>query len=321
LIVWEVRSVLFQATDTAGASGLYVWKNGAAARIIGSGDLLDGRMVGAVADPGPAALYGSSFAFVANFGPDRGLYLATPPPNVVTIGSVTDAASYGASSIAPGEIVTLFGAGMGPPALTAYQFDANGRIPTLLSGVRILFNGSPAPLIYVSDKQSAAIVPFGIANLADAEIRVEYNGNVAASITVPVTNTMPGLFSVNYSGSGQGAIQNADASYNSAANPAAPGSVVVLWVAGLGQLNPAQADGSIVPLTTVSTLPTLQYPVTVTIGGQPAQIEYQGPAPLAVAGLYQINCVIPPGTPSGPAAVVVMADGRQSQPNLTLAVR
>ena len=311
-------SVLFMAADNSGSSGLYLWKNGMATRIIGTGDRLDGQTVQGLADPGPAALYGSGFAFNVDFGRGRALYVATPSSNAMTLASVANSASYGTSSIAPGEIVTLFGAGLGPPALTGFQLDANNRIATLLSGVRILFNGYPAPLAYVSDKQSAAIVPFGMATFPNAEILVEYNGNVSNTITVPVTNTMPGLFSANSSGSGPGAIQNADGSYNTATNPAAPGSIIVLYLSGLGQLNPAQTDGSIV---SGSTLPALQYPVSVTVGGQAAQIVYQGPAPLAVAGLYQINCVIPPGTPSGSAAVLVAADGKQSQPNLTVAVR
>ena len=61
--------------------------------------------------------------------------------------------------------------------------------------------------------------------------------------------------------------------------------------------------------------------MTVTIGGQTAQIAYAGPAPQAVAALYQINCVVPAGVASGPAPVMAASDGRQSQPNLTVAVR
>jgi uncharacterized protein (TIGR03437 family) len=111
---------------------------------------------------------------------------------------------------------------------------------------------------------------------------------------------------------------NEDGSYNSVSNPAAPGSTVVLWMTGMGTLNPAQADGAVV---SASDIPKLTWPATVSIGGKPAQISYQGPAPLSVAGLYQINCVVPAGTPPGLAAAVVTSDGGQSQPNLTIAVR
>ena len=105
---------------------------------------------------------------------------------------------------------------------------------------------------------------------------------------------------------------------DSATNAAPAGSTVVLWVSGLGQMNPAQANGSVVA---GANLPALRYSVTVTIGGQPATVVYQGPAPLAVAGLYQVNCVVPVAVAPGQARVVVTSDGRQSQQNLTVAVR
>lgn len=312
-------SVLFKAGDTAGANALYLWSAGSASRVVGRGDTLDGQLVVNVQDPGNGSLYGQGFAFNADFGSvlTESLYVAVPASTVTKLAAVMNSASYTSASIAPGEVVTLFGTGMGPAALTAYQLDANHRIATQLAGVQIAFNGFSAPLIYVSDKQSAAVVPFELAGAGSAQVVVQYSGRIAAAVTVPVTNTMPGLFSASQGGSGPGAIQNSDQSYNSAANPAAAGSEIVLWISGLGALTPAPPNGSFVG----SPLPSLQFPVTVNIGGAPAQVVYSGPAPTAVAGLYQVNCVIPPGTPSGNAAVTVTADGRSSQPNLMVAVK
>lgn len=312
-------SVLFKAGDTAGANALYLWNGGSASRIVGRGDTLDGQSVVNVQDPGNASLYGQGFAFNVDFGSllSESLYVAVPASTVVKLAAVMNSASYTSASIAPGEVVTLFGTGMGPATLAAYQLDANQRIATQLAGAQIAFNGYSAPLLYVSDKQSAAVVPFELAGAASAQVVVQYNGSSAAAVTVPVTNTMPGLFSASQGGSGPGAIQNSDQSYNSAANPAAAGSEIVLWIAGLGTIVPAQADGSFAG----SPLPSLQFPVTVSIGGLPAQVVYSGPAPTAVAGLYQVNCVIPLGTPSGNAAVTVTADGRSSQPNLIVVVK
>ncbi len=251
--------------------------------------------------------------------PFRYTYTAanTNAPVRTTLAAVTDSASYGASSIAPGQIVTLFGTGMGPTGLTYAALDANNRFPTSAAGARILFNGIPAPMIYASDKQSAAIVPFELAGQATAQVQVEYNGTVSAPMTLPVTGAMPGIFAADQSGSGLGAIQNSDLSYNSVANPAAPGSTIVLWVSGLGPLDPQPPNGAIV----LAPLPVLVHRPTVTIAGRAAEIVYAGPAPEAVAGLYQINCNIPAGVPSGLAPVVVTSDGRTSQPNLMVAIR
>jgi uncharacterized protein (TIGR03437 family) len=118
--------------------------------------------------------------------------------------------------------------------------------------------------------------------------------------------------------SGQGAIQNADTSFNTPTNPAAAGTTIVLYASGLGRIGPAEPDGGVTP---TSNIPKLAFPVTVTIGGQPAQIVYQGPAPGSVYGLYQINCVIPAGTPPGKAAIVISSNGQPSQVNLTVAVK
>ena len=255
----------------------------------------------------------------SNFVLDNIIVTAVVTTQTVSLAAVTNSASYAVTSVAPGEIVTLFGAGLGPPSLAYFALDSNHNVPTALAGARVLINGLPAPLIYVSDKQSAAIVPFEVSGQPTAQVRAEYNGTVSAPVTVPVTNTMPGIFAADSSGSGPGAILNSDGSLNTPSHPAAPGSIVVLWVAGLGQLVPAQPSGSVVG---GSNLPVLLFPVTVTIGGKTApQIAYSGPAPFAIAGLYQINCVVPAGVASGPAPAVVTSDGRQSQPNLTVAVQ
>jgi uncharacterized protein (TIGR03437 family) len=78
-------------------------------------------------------------------------------------------------------------------------------------------------LLYVINTQAAAIVPSEVGSAfvnrvidaqSTAQIEVDNKGNVSAPVTVPLTYMMPGLFSANLSGSGQGAIQNAEGSYN-----------------------------------------------------------------------------------------------------------
>jgi hypothetical protein len=94
-------AVLFLASDSGGGSALYLWKNGAITRIIGTGDTLDGRTIQSLADPGPSALSGSSFAFIADFGRDRGLFLAAPSATSLSLaGSLTHLASGGGWSSA-----------------------------------------------------------------------------------------------------------------------------------------------------------------------------------------------------------------------------
>ncbi len=311
-------AVLFRATDSAGLSALCAWRDGSARTVIARGDALDGVPVQGLGEPGPGAMYGSSFVFLADFGAlNQALYLATPVPGDAVLAAAANSASNVVEAIAPGEIVTLAGAAMGPAELTVSQFDANGRLPSQLGGVQVFFNGVPAPLIYVSEQYHAAIVPFGLDTSREAQVAVTYNNRATNTIVVPTATAAPGIFSADMSGSGPGAIQNSDGSLNSAQNPALRGSVVVLYLTGLGGLSPAPTDGARV---SASALPVLEHAVSVTIGGHPAVTAYQGAAPEQVAGMYQVNCVVPAEIPPGAATVTVTVDGRSSQANLTVAV-
>ena len=158
---------------------------------------------------------------------------------------LVNAASYAGGGVAPGEIVSIFGRAIGPAELTPLQLAADGRLATTLAGTRILFNGTAAPLLYVSATQSSAIVPYGVADKPAVVVETEYQGVRSDPLTLPVASARPGIFAQNGSGSGQGAILNEDGTFNSPDNPAARGSIVVLYVTGEGLTDPAGVDGAI----------------------------------------------------------------------------
>lgn len=248
-------------------------------------------------------------AFLVKFG--------AVPSN--SIAAVVNAASYAAGSVSPGEIVTIAGSGIGPDALQNYSIQAD-RFSTQVSGTRILFDGVPAPIIYVSAKQDAVVVPYAVAGRTQTSVTAEYNGLTSPAFLVPVTGAVPGLFSSDSSGAGQAAVLNQDATYNSPKIPAARGSIVVLFGTGEGQTTPAGADGLIA--SSIFPKPTL--PVSVTIGTQavdPASILYAGAAPGSLAGLFQINARVPCSVSAGNVPVLVQIGTGQSQKGLTLAVR
>jgi uncharacterized protein (TIGR03437 family) len=95
------------------------------------------------------------------------------------------------------------------------------------------------------------------------------------------------------------------------------GSIIVLFGTGEGQTTPPGVDG----LVASGVPPRPNQPVTVTIAGLQADIAYQGGAPQAVAGLYQVNVTIPAGTPPGNQNVVVTVGGIASVAGLTVAVK
>lgn len=122
-------SVLFQAMDTTGASALYVWQNGTIARVVGKGDLLDGRMVQAVGEPGPAAMFGGAFVFLVDFGPNRALYMATPG-GLAPAGSIPHLAVGGGWS----NVVTLVNTGTTQTQAHLDFYGDNGGALTLPVG-------------------------------------------------------------------------------------------------------------------------------------------------------------------------------------------
>jgi uncharacterized protein (TIGR03437 family) len=238
----------------------------------------------------------------------------------VGIASVVNGASYANGAVAPGELVTIFGTGIGPtsPAFPSNVIAANS-VPTSLDNIQVTFGGTPAPLLYGSSGQINAVVPFEVAGQASVQMDINGPNGLGFSTTLPVAAANPSLFSANSSGTGQGAILNADLSNNSASNPAARGSEIVLYATGAGALKPAEADGVLAPSKNP---PLIAQPVTVSIGGQNATVMYQGAAPGLVAGVSEINAVVPPGvTPSSVVPVTITVGGVPSQNTVTMAVK
>lgn len=252
-------------------------------------------------------------AFLTKFSDTGG---SGGPP--VSIAGVASAASYAGGAVAPGEMIVFTGVNIGPPTLTTLTLNAaRNMVNTTLAGTRVLFDGVPAPLIYVSAAQSSALTPYAVGARATTQMVVEYNGVRSPAVTLPVVASKPALFSADSSGRGPGAILNQDFSLNTAANPVAKGGVVLLYGTGEGQTRPPGVDGQLALLQ----FPNPVLPVSVTIGGIAGDVLFAGTAPQQVAGFLQINVKIPENAPSGANAVVVTLGSARSQTGLTVAVR
>ncbi len=250
--------------------------------------------------------------------------LAAPAP--FTLACEADAASLAPNLVSPGEIVTFFGSGIGPQAGVAAAFDSSGRLPTTLANTRVLFDGTPAPLLFVRSDQVNAVTPFALAGKSSTEVQIEYAGVTSPVLTVRVTGATPGIFTLDSSGSGQAAALNEDNSYNTPSTPARPGSIVVLFATGAGPLDPVPEDGRPVLGTLPHTLPASAY-----VGSCPAEVLYSGSAPGLIAGAIQVNLRIPETAPppappgiscgSGNVPVVLLFGGAPSQETATISVR
>jgi uncharacterized protein (TIGR03437 family) len=254
----------------------------------------------------------------------RVLTPAAAIPQTPTIVRVVNAASYIGGTVSPGELVTIFGTGIGPATAAGAIVDpATGKLATTIGGVQVLFSGVPAPMIYASSTQVSAVAPYEMASVANASVRINFAGETSNADQVTLAVTAPGLFAQNASGSGPGAILNQDNSLNGPGHPAARGSIVQVFMTGEGQTSPAGITGAI----TTATLPPpqvtpapLQF-IQVSIGGQQALWTYAGEAPGMVAGVMQLNVQIPTNAPSGALPIQVSLGGNMSQSGITVAVQ
>jgi uncharacterized protein (TIGR03437 family) len=220
--------------------------------------------------------------------------------------------------VAPGEIVVIGGTLLGAPGTSTLQIASAGSVSTTLAGTRVLFDGLPAPLLYTTQNQVCAIVPYAIDGHSQTSLQVEYLGSRSAPLVLTVSKTAPGIFTMNQSGTGQGAILNQDGTVNGPGNPAAKGSVVSIFATGEGQTAPPGLDGSIVGASNLR-YPVL--PVAVSMRGQNADILYAGSAADQVAGLFQANVRVPTSIAPDDSAPVTITIGSTSQPGVTIAVR
>lgn len=255
------------------------------------------------------AAAGSLEAFVAGVNPASFL-----PPPYFTAAGIVNAASYVAGAVSPGEIIVIFGAGLGPPSLAAPQLDASGRVANTLAATRVLFDGVPAPMVYSAWNQVSAIVPFGVSPPV-TRVQVEYQTVRSAAVSVPVAEYAPAFFT------GPGAEPravvaiNRDGSVNGPSHPAPPGSTVSLFATGLGPTR-AAVDGEI-----CGTPPReFEGLCNVAIGGAPALLSYVGCSPGTVFGLTQINAIIPAAAAAGSAVPITLKLSTALAPAASIAI-
>jgi uncharacterized protein (TIGR03437 family) len=228
---------------------------------------------------------------------------------------VVNGASLLPGPVAPGEVVRLVGSMIGPASV---QQPAASPTSPVLAETIVLFDGTPAPLLRAAPDAIEAIVPYAVSGKTLTRMQVTNGGRVIAELLLPAAAAVPGIFTLNSSGIGPGAVLNQDSTVNFPLNRAARGSVVALFATGTGQTDPPGSDG----LVARDLLPKPNLPVSVRIGGADAEVLYAGAAPTFVAGVHLVICRIPGNAASGLAVPVVIKVGTaSSQPGVTLAVR
>jgi uncharacterized protein (TIGR03437 family) len=237
--------------------------------------------------------------------------------SAVRIQEVLSSATFAPTLLSPGQLIALTGYGLGPSVPAQARQSSAGAFPTELAGVRVLFDGVAAPLLFANQEQINAIVPYALFGRTKAQIQVQFETSYSIPIEVKVVDASPGIFTASGAGRGQAAAWNADSTKNSAVNPASRGSIVVVYLTGEGQTDPPGQDGRVI--NTDLRKPLLA--VTATVGGRAAEVTYAGSAPTMVSGMCQVNIRIPEGVEPGPQSIEIQAGGAPSQRGVTVEVR
>lgn len=254
-------------------------------------------------------------------------------PGFPEIASVMNAASL-KPGISPGQLVTVRGARLSTPPLMG-EADSAGLFPTNLGNSRVTFNGIPAPLLYVSNEQINCVVPHGVAGSKTAQVVVERASpsrltDRSPAVTVPVSDTSPGIFTADQSGSGPGSIVNTGAAtgLNTENNPAPRGTAITFYATGAGAWNVAYPDGGLVLASRMALPPPFPAflapvaPVSVTIGGQPARVVLATAQQMRVSGMLEVTVEIPEGVGSGAQPVVLkVGENDNADQNVSVWVR
>jgi uncharacterized protein (TIGR03118 family) len=246
----------------------------------------------------------------------RGILGSIAPP--AQIDAIYNAAGGQLAAISPGEIVIVTGQTVGPSPLVSAVIPATGALGTTVAATSVTFNGISAPALYASGTYTSAIVPYGVSGSQTASVVLKTGTQTTAAFSIPVTATVPGVFTFNGGGTGAAVALNQDGTLNTSANAAARGAVVVLFATGEGLTTPAAPDGSI---ETGVILREPMLPVTLSIGGTTAQVLYAGGAPGSVAGVLEVEAIVPAGVTPGASVPVILSVGSTPSQTTNISVK
>jgi len=242
---------------------------------------------------------------------------APPPPNKPTLasGGTLNAASFAIGApVAPGEIVTAFGTGL---------------LPTPSSKIDVRMNGINALVFNFNNTQVSFQVPWEMAGQTQATLSVTVDGATSNAVTLSVAPSAPGIFTLNSSGSGQGAVLIASSNEIAAPSGSIPGLSVrpvkrgeylTIYATGLGPVTNQPVSGAKSPSDPLSSTTTV--PV-VTIGGATvaaADVFFSGLAP-GFVGLYQINVPVPANSSTGDAIPLSLSIGGVTSNTVSIAIQ
>jgi uncharacterized protein (TIGR03437 family) len=252
----------------------------------------------------------------------KGVYQATGSlngkgePPAITPGAILNAASLAAAApLAPGAMVSIFGSRLADGSQTTRAYPLEKQ----LAGASVIVAGEMIPLIASSDSRVDAVLPFRVPVNTTLQMAVARGLRISLPEEFSVATTQPGIFTMDGSGHGQAKIYVAAGNGQILADTAAPataGDTILIHCSGIGAVEQQVADGVAAPDPPVSA----SNPVTVKIGGVPAEVLFSGLAP-GSAGLYYVRATVPAGIQPGSEVPVIIEVAGHASPAVTMAVR
>jgi uncharacterized protein (TIGR03437 family) len=203
-----------------------------------------------------------------------------PPVIVDSIATNSAPSPLIAAYVAPGELINIGGQNLGPSNTVMAQLDATGHLPFVVGATSVSFGEYSAPLISIQDNLIVCFVPFEVSG--PTQLTVKVDGQSSNSVLIGTSPSAPYVLEVI----------NQDGSMNSATHPAPQGSVVMMYLTGLGVTSPLSQDGSI----SAPPLPVPASGVSVYFNSNQLQPQFVGAADGLIAGITQVNVQIPVGT-------------------------
>jgi uncharacterized protein (TIGR03437 family) len=232
---------------------------------------------------------------------------AVAPPSISAVVNAAD----GNKPVAPGGLISIYGANMAPVNMATRELP----LPTAIAESCLMVNGIPLPMLFVSGTQINGQLPFNVDG--NAVMSLHTPGGVSDNFNINILPAAPSVFRSASAGpvSGLATIVRADnGELITPTNPIHYNDTIVIYATGLGRTSPAVDSGLPAP---DDQLAWAVIPPSVTLGGKDLNVLYAGLVPGSV-GLYQINATVPGGVQQGMEVPLVIS---QSGTSTTLAVR
>jgi uncharacterized protein (TIGR03437 family) len=176
-------------------------------------------------------------------------------------------------------------------------------LPVNFKNVQVLVGGLSAPIYYISPTQLTIQVPSELTATNEYQALISVNNAYSLPQPIDLVPVAPGV--VAFPDGSLVAQHSADFSLVTAASPAKPGEVLIVYLVGLGATNVAVPSGNPAP---TNQLISVSNPVIVTIDGETVQTPFVGLTPGGVR-LYQINLVVPTDAKAGKLPVTITEAG------------